>query len=114
MSLPEGDSNPQPYHFPAPEGKEYPERHGSHTRSASYFSITCAIHQRKDNKGHWYFVQSKKVSQRKFNENTILCFYISIFYPLYYSLGQHFQLSSRASDCATKTCNKDSMWSTEI
>ena len=87
---------------------------GSHTRSASYFWITCAIHQREDCKGHWYFVQSKKVSQRKLNENTILCFYISIFHLLYYSLGQHFQLSPRASDCATKMCNKDSMWSTEI
>ena len=51
---------------------------------------TCAIHQRKDCKGHWYFVQSKKVSQRKFNENTILCFYISIFHLLYYSLGNTF------------------------
>ena len=87
---------------------------GSHTRSASYFWITCAIHQRKDCKGHWYFVQSKKVSERKLNENTILCFYISIFHLLYYSLGQHFQLSPQASDCATKMCNKDSMWSTEI
>ena len=47
---------------------------GSHTRSASYFWITCAIHQRKDCKGHWYFVQSKKVYQKKFNENTKLCF----------------------------------------
>ena len=89
---------------------------GSHTRSASYFWISCAIHQRKEYKGHWYFVQSKKGSQRKFNENTILCFYIyiSIFHLLYYSLGQHCQLSPRASDCATKTCNKDGMCSTEI
>ena len=37
--------------------------------------------------------------------NTIVCFYISIFHLLYYSLGQHFQLSPWASDCATKTCN---------
>ena len=64
----------------------------------TFESHTCAIHQRKDCKGHWYFVQSKKVSQRKLNENTLLCFYISIFHLLCYSLGQHFQLSPRASD----------------